>query len=350
MVHDFAALAGVTVVDLTELLPGPYATLLMRQMGASVIKVERPGGDPARVISPGMFRVLNTGKTCLEIDLKRPEGRYRMDDLLHGSDVLIEAFRPGVLARLGLAPERLLALNPRLIIVSLTGYGQSGPMRDRPGHDINYAALTGLVGISGTAQGAHAYDSGLPVADMAGSMFVLTAVLGGLLKRERTGGGEHLDVAITDSLLHWMSARIGARQSVPALDAAEFKRHLHTRPGYGLFRARCGSWLALGALETPFWKRLVKALELEAFTADVFDAFPYRCERAHEIAQVLQARFETNVLDYWLQLLQGCDVPVTAVNDIDGALADPQFAARGVVARTAGEVEVRFPIVTKGLT
>lgn len=335
-------LAGLTVVDLTELLPGPYATLLLRQMGATVIKVEKPGGDAARVVSPGMFRALNTGKECIEVNLKLQAGLERMQEIVRDADVLIEGFRPGVLQRLGLAPERLLALNPRLVVVSLTGYGQEGPMRDLPGHDINYAALAGLAAISGTRDDSPSYDSGLPIADMAASMFTVNAVLGALLDRQRTGLGCHLDVAITDCVLHWMTPRVGARQNVPHMDAVEFQRHLHARPGYGLFRAGCGRWLAIGALETSFWKRLVEALDLKSFSDPRFDSFTFRCERKRDIEQTLQARFATQDRPYWLRALVASDVPATAVNDIDEGLSDPHFLARGLPGT---EDLVRFPVV-----
>ena len=337
------ALSGTTVIDLTELLPGPYATLLMQQLGAKVVKIEKPGGDAARTISPGMFRVLNGGKTCLRLDLKQPEGLGQIEQMLREADVLVESFRPGVLHRLGLPAARLRELNPRLIVVSLTGYGQTGPLRELPGHDINYAAIAGLAAISGSSNGAPSYDSGLPVADMAGAMFALTAVLGALLKRAKTGEGEHLDVAIADSLLHWMTPRLGARMNAPALDADGFRRHLHARPGYGFFQAGCGRWLALGALETPFWKRLVLALELDACATPAFEEFAYRCEHAEQIARVLRERFAQQQRSFWLDRLQRFDVPCSPVNDIDGALVEEQFISRDLIGDRGEGPMVRFP-------
>ncbi|MFM0268735.1 CaiB/BaiF CoA transferase family protein [Paraburkholderia sediminicola] len=343
--RNMMPMVGQVVVDMTELLPGPYATLLMRQMGATVIKVEKPGGDAARGVSPGMFRALNTGKQHFELNLKRADGRQQMDDILRTADVLIEGFRPGVLDRLGLAPSRLLALNTQLLVVSLTGYGQTGTLRDQPGHDINYAALTGLAAISGCDNEAPSYDSGLPLADLAGAMFAVNAVLGGLLDRKTTKRGGHLDVSITDCLLHWMSARIGARQHVPEMNAMQFKRHLHSRPSYGFFRASCGRWLALGALETQFWKRLVDAMELREFADSAFDAFDHRCEQQRTIECALRARFETRDLDHWVDTLRRIGVPVTPVNDIDAALSDPHFAARGMIDKRG---DVQFPIMYVG--
>lgn len=338
------ALSGTTVIDLTELLPGPYATLLMQQMGAKVVKIEKPGGDAARTISPGMFWALNAGKTCIRLDLKQPDGLGQLERMLGEADVLIEGFRPGVLPRLGMPAARLRELNPRLIVVSLTGYGQEGPLRELPGHDINYAAIAGLPAISGAAGGAPSYDSGLPVADIAGAMFALTAVLGALLNRTKTGEGEHLDVAIADSLLHWMTPRLGARVNMPEVDADGFRRRLHARPGYGFFRARCGRWLALGALETPFWKRLVLALELESCAAPAFEDFAYRIERPEQIAQALQARFALQERSFWLDRLRRFDVPCSPVNNIDGVLAEEQFVSRGLIGDLVEGPVVRFPV------
>jgi crotonobetainyl-CoA:carnitine CoA-transferase CaiB-like acyl-CoA transferase len=343
--QSMAPLARVTVLDLTELLPGPYATLLMQQLGATVIKVEKPAGDAARVVSPGMFRVLNQGKETIQVDLKSVEGLQVMEDLVRCADVLIESFRPGVLDRLGLSTSRLVTLNERIVVVSLTGYGQSGPRRDDPGHDINYAALAGLVSISAPRSDAPSYDVGLPVADLAGSMFVLTAVLGGLLDREKTGRGNCFDVSMADCLLHWMSPRIGARQSATEREISQFASHLHTRPAYGLFRASCGRWIALGALETSFWKRVVSVLELSEFSDEAFDSFDYRCKHEDAISSALQQRFENGTVEYWMQILRDADIPATPVNDLDAALLDPHFVARGMPTSDGG---VRFPVFARG--
>jgi CoA:oxalate CoA-transferase len=336
-------LDGMTVVDLTELLPGPYATLLLQQMGARVIKVERPSGDPSREISPGMFASLNRDKECLRLNLKHPHDVARLEALVAEADVFMESFRPGVLERLGLGAARLMARHPRLVYVSLTGYGQTGKLRDEPGHDTNYAALAGLAAISGEPDGPPSHDTGLPVGDLAGSMFAVTAALGALLRRGRTGRGEFLDISITDALLHWMTPRIGARMHVRDEDGARFKQTLHTRPAYGIFKAGDGRYLALGALETPFWKRLVVAMARPEFDRPGYDDFAYRGEHAAEIASVLERAFLTRDLDHWQRLFAEHDVPCSPVQDIDAALACETFNVRGQVLRDEHGVSIRFP-------
>ena len=196
-----APLAGIRIIDLTALLPGPYATQLFVDLGAEVIKIERPdGGDGARTLSPGMFASVNRGKQSLCLDLKQEAGREILRQLVQQADVLMEGYRPSVTKRLGVDYASLHALNPQLIYVSLTGYGQTGPLAQRPGHDINYLAAAGIIGLSGTPDGPPVHEIGAPVGDLAGSMFAVVAVLGALLQRSQRHEGQYLDVSITDAL------------------------------------------------------------------------------------------------------------------------------------------------------
>lgn len=337
-------LQGLTVLDLTELLPGPYATLQLAEMGARVIKIERPSGDSARTLSPGMFRSLNRGKLTMGLDLKRPEGVAMLAQMAACADVLIEGFRPGVMQRLQLDAGVLRARNPRLIYLSLSGYGQTGPLRDHPGHDMNYAAVAGLSAISGTADGPPAYDVGVPIGDMAGAMFAVVAILAALLRRQQTGEGGYLDVSITDSLLGWMTPRLGAYDHFRAQDAGDFKGHLLARPGYGIFETADGRHIALGALETPFWKGLVKALALEQFCETRYDDFEFRCDHAAQIASEIRRVLKGGDVAHWQLILDHHDVPYSVVSTLDETLNCGHFLQRGVLSNAEGSTRVRFPV------
>jgi hypothetical protein len=208
-------LAGLRVLDLSELLPGPYATSLLADLGAEVVKVERPGGDNARAIVPDMVEALNRGKRSICIDLKTEAGRAVLRSLAERSDVLVEGFRPGVTRRLGVDYDRLSALNPRLIYASVSGYGASGPQALRPGHDLNYLSAAGVVGLTQRG-GAPTHDVNIPVADIAGSMFAVVSILAALAQRERDGRGQSLDHAAARLVVGGNGARHGGQRGSAA--------------------------------------------------------------------------------------------------------------------------------------
>jgi crotonobetainyl-CoA:carnitine CoA-transferase CaiB-like acyl-CoA transferase len=344
-----APLTGVRIIDLTELLPGPYATQLFVDLGAEVIKIERPGtGDGGRTLSPGMFAAVNRGKYSVCLDLKQDAGRAVLHQLAAQADVLIEGYRPGVTQRLGVDYASLRALNPRLIYVSLTGYGQTGPLAQRPGHDINFLAAAGIIGLSGVPDGPPVHSIGAPVGDLAGSMFAVVAVLGALLQRQQSGEGQFLDVSITDALVSWMAPRIGVYQHGHR-DAAETRREILTRPAYGVFATADEKYLTLAALETPFWKRLVQVLELPALAVAELDAYPARVAKTAEIATALSERLRTRPLAHWAGLLAQHDIPFSTVPDIAQVLDDPHFRARGLFGANANGAFVHFPVAMNGV-
>jgi crotonobetainyl-CoA:carnitine CoA-transferase CaiB-like acyl-CoA transferase len=174
-------LEGVRIVDFSELLPGPFMTQNLCELGAEVIKIERPPhGDSARRMAPGLFEAVNRGKQSRVLDLKQPAGRERAIALISQADILVETYRPGVMSRLGLGYEAMKVLNPRLIYASLTGYGQSGPMAALPGHDLNYLAVGGAIALSGHGASTPAHAFGLPAADLCGAMYGFSAILAAL--------------------------------------------------------------------------------------------------------------------------------------------------------------------------
>jgi CoA:oxalate CoA-transferase len=324
-------LGNIRVLDFTEWLPGPYATKMLAALGADVLKVERPGaGDPARTARPGMFRSQNEGKRSIGLDLKSSADVKRARQLADNADVLIEGYRPGVMSRLGLGQEALAESNPGLIYVSLSGYGGEGPHRDQPGHDLNYLALAGAVPTPAPGA-AHEYrETPLPIADLSGSLFAVIGILTGLLARgQRRTGGVWLDLAIADCTLSLMQPRIA--------EAAFWQddQAWHERPGYGIFETADARFVALGAMEDHFWRRLIATLELIDLQQPGYDTYAERCAHFAHIDKTLRRRICELPLHSVLARLSEADVPASAVNAMLDPLGDEHFRARGMIAAGA---------------
>jgi crotonobetainyl-CoA:carnitine CoA-transferase CaiB-like acyl-CoA transferase len=314
-------LAGLRVLDLSRYLPGPLATLHLAELGAEVVKLEPPQGDPARVQPPferdgtsTLHGYLNRGKRSLVLDLRRDDARAAARALVRRSDVLVESFRPGVLTRLGLDPAELRAEHPRLVLCSISGFGQDGPHRLLAGHDLTYLALAGALGLGGLSGGAP-LDPPVQPADNAGGQAAVSAILAALLHRERTGEGAHLDVS-----LHREAARaIGWERRAVTLGLPP------SEPGGGLLTGglacyRCyptadGRALALAALEPHFFERLCRLLGRPDLQAQHLD--PTAQPR---LAAELAATFASRPLAHWQDLLDGEDVACAAVLTVAEAL------------------------------
>ena len=201
-------LAGLRILDLSWLLPGPFASLLLADLGADVVKVERPqSGDYLRDILPSMFELVNRGKRSIAIDLKDPASLAEFRRLVATADIVMEGFRPGVADRLGVGYDALSAVKPDLVYLSISGYGQTGPYADMPGHDINYLAAAGALSVP-AVWGEPPRRSGLPVADLASAMYAALNIVAAIRRRDQTGEGSRIDIAIADSALHWSQVRI----------------------------------------------------------------------------------------------------------------------------------------------
>ncbi|HET7293946.1 MAG TPA: CaiB/BaiF CoA-transferase family protein [Vicinamibacteria bacterium] len=317
------ALDGVRVLDLTRYIPGPYCTMLLGDLGADVVKVEEPFlGDPTRVVPPAagedsaLHAALNRNKRSVAVDLRSDEGAAIVRRLAAASDVLVEAYRPGVLERRGLGPAALLATNPRLVYCSVTGFGQEGTLRSRAGHDITYLARSGFLGASVGADGRPVLPP-TQVADMAGALVATLGILAALQARERTGRGQHVDASMSDGMR--------ALLTVPAARRLAGGPHANELSGayacYNVYRCRDGRYLAVGALEPKFWEALCEALGHPALARAQWDE-----ARQGELVRTLAATFATRDRDAWVESLAARDACVEPVLDLDEALAQPQAA------------------------
>jgi crotonobetainyl-CoA:carnitine CoA-transferase CaiB-like acyl-CoA transferase len=353
MTSAAAPLDGLRVVDFSELLPGPFLSQCLAEMGAEVVKIERPPlGDNARALVPGVFAAMNRGKRSVFLDLKEPTQRAQALDLIDSADVVLEGYRPGVMKRLGMDYEAVRARNPRAIYVSLTGYGQSGPLAHLAGHDINYLAAAGVTALSGRADEAPEHGYGIPVADLSGALYGLAATLAALQQRHRTGCGQWLDVSITDCLVHMMNPRVGqfAAKQQHTL-AAQCKEAL-LRPGYGVFATADGAFLSIAAVEDHFWQRLVKVLDLAVDDLDA-ESFAARTGQASLLNRRLAdriAKFEANALR---DRLTEADVPWSEVVEPQRLAQHAQHKARAKLVPTdtqLGGVHLsRFPVSLEGM-
>ena len=327
-----AALQGVRVLDLSRLLPGPYLTMVLADMGADVVKVEDPKlGDYLRAFPPaiggmsGRFLAINRGKRSVALDLKQPAAKDAFVRMAARADVVVESFRPGVMDKLGLGYAQLAAANPRLVMCSISGYGQTGPYRERAGHDLNYIGLAGVLAMGGHAGGAPMLP-GVQIADLAGgALWGATAVLGALVGRERTGQGAHLDISMCEGALALLAAELGN------LDAgAHPTRGVETLNGglanYGVYRTKDGRYLSVGALEPKFYIALGQAIGRPANVAEIVGDARAQARVRAELADI----FATRTAAEWQDVLARHDCCVEVVIEPDELPAHPLHRARDV--------------------
>jgi len=319
------ALEGLRVLDLSRLYPGPYCSMILADFGAQVLCVEdrRFAGEPSM---PSAMR----NKRHMTLNLKSGEGRAVFARLARGADVVLEGFRPGVAARLGVDYETLSRENPGLVYCSVTGYGQTGPLRDLVGHDVNYLALGGLLAGTGSSPAAPPAIPGTQVADVAaGGMNAALGILLALLAPERTGRGQWVDVAMLDGIVGMMgyaaSLWFGLGERVARGDSMLTGRW----PWYRVYRCADGRYLSIGAVERRFWKTLCEALGRPEWADAQYDA-----ARAAEMHAFFEARFAEKSRDDWFAALRGLEVCVAPVLEADEALASEHVRARGLVVET----------------
>lgn len=326
-------LAGLLVLDFSTLLPGPLASLMLAEAGAEVIKIERPGGEDMRRFPPmidgesAAFALLNRGKQVLALDLKDKDDREKLKPLIARVDILIEQFRPGVMARLGLGYDDLRALNPKLIYCSISGYGQSGPRAGEAGHDINYIGNTGLLDLQPGPIEAPVVPP-LLAADIGGGSFpAMINILLALRARDQSGQGSHIDIAMTDTMFTFAWYALALGQAGGRFPKSGEMSLAGGSPRYQLYPTKDGRIAACGAIEQKFWQAFTALIGLAPEFVD--DRRDPKATRA-AVAKLIGARTS----DEWKPLFAEADCCVTIVTPLEEAVRDPHFVGRGLFAHS----------------
>ncbi|NGY04275.1 CaiB/BaiF CoA transferase family protein [Solimonas terrae] len=334
-------LAGLRVIDLSRLLPAPFCTQYLAQLGAEVIKVEEPAGDYARGLSAEMFALVNRGKRSVVLDLKKPDDVETLKALVRDADVLVESFRPGVMDRLGCGYETLRALNPRLVYAALTGYGQTGPYRDRAGHDMNYLGYAGVLDQTGAAGGPPTI-SNVQIADLAGGgLTCALAVLAAVIGARSSGEGTLVDCAMLDgSLALQVSAATTLRTIKSSLPRGSDMLS-GALPNYRLFETADGKHVAFGALELKFFHKFLQA----AGRSDLMKIAPVPGPGGQPLHDALTDLFRTRTREQWEVLGAEADCCLSGIYTLEEALDNPQVQARGLWSNDAGgKPQFDFPV------
>ena len=355
MTEPRGPLAGLRVLDLTRLLPGPVATMHLADLGAEVIKIEDTGvGDYARAMGPGerkvgasgdslFFRMVNRNKKSLRLDLKQAAGVEVFMRLAKDADVIFESFRPGVVDKLGIGYETVNAINPRVVYCAITGYGQTGPWAELAGHDINYLATAGLLDQIGTHDGKTSGPPAIPnlqIGDLlGGALTPLLGVLAAVIGAKASGQGSHVDVAMTDAVLAHTIFPLVTTQvfGQPAPRGADLLTG--GVPCYGVYRTADDRYLAVGALEPKFWQAMCVAIgrsDLASFgLATGAEGRRVKAELAGLIA--------SQPLAHWQPIFAAADCCVTPILRVDEAIAHPQVVAREMVVEVGGAKQYAPP-------
>ena len=341
-------LEGVRVIDLSLFLPGPYLTQVMADHGAEVIKIEPPGGEPVRNVGyrtgDGVsvwFRNTHRNKKSVVLNLKEAADREALLSLAETADVFVEAFRPGVVDRLGVGPGTVRQRNPRIVYASISAFGQTGPEVNRPAHDLAIQALAGTLSLNLGSDGAPA-NPGLPMADVTGSMAALAGILMALYRRERTGRGDFIDISMMDSLMSWLPNVTGP---VFAEDRAPVVKHERSFGGYAFFttyRTRDGGYIALGGVERKFAVNLLTALD----RTDLIEAATGPPGPAQEpVKEFFRWTFAERTRAEWEDFLSELDVCSAPALDIHEAFHSAQAEARRMLVKDAdGNLHIGIPI------
>lgn len=324
-----APLDGYHVLDLSLLLPGPLATQILRDLGARVTKIEPPAPGDYMALWPPMagnvaatYFAINRGKEIISLDLKSPAGRERFYELAATADVVLEGFRPGVIDKLGIGYAELSRRNPRIIVCSISGYGQTGPYSQRAGHDLNYQALAGVLSISG---GAETPNPQLQVADTAaGSYAAAMLVLAAALERERTGHGRHVDVSMSEQLLPLMTTTYAAADALERDPARDGELLSGGAPCYRVYRTKDGQHITVGALEPKFWASVIEQTGMAELAGAAFHGGPDAPQLAARLVDVFASRTRGE----WDAIFAKADACVEPVLGFQEVRAHPHWQAR----------------------
>lgn len=338
-------LENIRVLDLSQFLPGPFATQMLSDMGADVVKVEPPKGDPMRDLNPitnergpsPYHALVNAGKRIVTIDLKSEEGKSNFEELIIAADVLLESYRPGVMSRLGYDWETLQSMNPKLIHCALSGYGQNGPLRLAAGHDINYVSAAGQLNLSGPHGAPH--PSFPMVADYAGALQSTISILGALVGRGRSGKGAFIDVAMTDAVLAWQSQTLTATQ-LGNLVARDQNMLTGGAAFYQVYQCADDQFVSLGAIEEVFWINFCHAVEHPEWIPRQHEDLPQS-----KLIEDVSALFLRKSQNEWNQVLSKVDCCFQTIPRPDELPDFPQHIARQLVAQVSTVDHGNIPTV-----
>ena len=333
-----SALEGIRVLDLSRMLPGPYCSMMLADLGAEVIKVEEPVvGDPTRRSPPiisgksAPFNQVNRNKKSIAIDLKNVEGREVFLKLASTADCVLEQFRPGVVDRLRINYDRIAELNSRIVYCSLTGFGQDGPHRERSGHDLNYLALSGVLGLT-TDDSGRPVIPGVQVADLAGGMIAGFAILAALLARERTGRGQYVDVSMFDVMLSMLPIPAAHHLAGATIPVGGKYVLSGAYPFYNVYETGDGKFMTLGALEPKFWANFCRKVGREDLVSRQFDSG----ERRENLFTELRAIFKSKSQSDWVEFIRDADCCCEPVLSMVEAFEHVQTRAREMIRHSSG--------------
>jgi alpha-methylacyl-CoA racemase len=336
-------LDGIRIVEIGQYIPSPYAALMLADLGAEVVKIEPPRGDPMRGVgtlahdgASASYHAMNGGKRIVRVDLKSEAGQKEVQALISRADVLLESMRPGVVDRLGLGREFLATINPRLVHCAISGFGQNGPMRLAAGHDVNYMAAGGGLALSGIAE--RPVITRPPVSDYASALQAAMTIAAALLERSRTGKGRYIDISMADVVLAWQAPLLSE-----ALNDPRVKRAADADSGglasYNVYRTLDGRFVSLGAEEPHFWERFCTIVGRPDWIGRRDEAAPQR-----GLIADLADLFASRDASHWCELLDAADCCFQLVLEPAEVLEFPQFRERQVIRRTDwGAVDVLYP-------
>ncbi len=342
-----SALEGIKILDLSRLLPFNYCTLMLADLGAEVLKIEEPKiGDYMRWLPPklkeegAVFLMANRNKKSMTLNLREEKAKEVLRRLVKDYDVLFESFRPGVMKKLGVDYESLKEINPGLVFCSSTGYGQDGPYKDRPGHDMNYISVAGILEATGRHTGAPVIP-GIPIADMSIGIFSAFSILAGIIYKARTGKGQYIDMSMTDCMVSYNIANIANYIATRRSSETQILGVAGENPCYNVFKTKDGKFISQGNIEDKFWINLLKVIDRE----DLKDYQYATGDKKEEGMKELQKVFLTKTRKEWLELFEGKDICYAPINDVEDMIADPHVRHRGMIQEMEHPVEGKVTTV-----
>lgn len=336
------ALSGIRVIDLSRLLPGPYCSMMLADLGAEVIKIEEPGrGDYLRDFPPkqkedsAFFLAVNRNKKSMTLNLRSARGREILFDLVKDADVVLEGFRPGVIDKLGIGYKDLEKVNPMIVVCSISGYGQDGPYVNKAGHDMNYLSIAGITGITGTRDGKPVLP-GIQIADVGGGgMLAAYCILAAIIGRDRVGKGQYIDISMMDGAMAWLCMYAGKYFADGRTPRPSNELLTGQFACYNVYKTSDGRYISLGALEPQFWVAFCEAVEREDWIKEQYAGGERKEELIAEVGELFLAHTREEMAEF----LKDVDCCCEPVNNFDEAFSHPQVVHRNMVVEMDHPVE-----------